>query len=991
MPTEANAPQPREADWSEYRPVSAMFVDLVGSAEMIGTLGPERYNAALRAFHNLVTVHVRLFHGEVVQYLGDGVMCLFHGGRGELSRTGAAISAGLRIAAAMQQPGLPFAANVRIGVASGLALFSDGASAAGVRAVGNCINLAARLQAIAAPGSVLVCGESRRGAQETFAFRALPDQTLKGFAEAVPCWEAGELHGDRAGAGTARPALTGRATEIAALESALEQAIAGRGQTVAILAEAGFGKTRLLEEFTHSPQAMACQRLVLNCRRDERGGDFHPIKAYLLWIAGVGVDDDEHRREARLRQMFSAVWGLDGPAIDDLLLLLDAHSDSTRALSTDPVLLRRWLCQQLTTRILELQGVSPALIVVVEDAHWLDPSSAEFLAGFQAVLRDRPILLVFTQRTAGPDDTPTLAADHALRLGPLSQDQAQALIRSLLRNRAQDAGIVAWVQEKSRGVPLYLNAFADYALRREKADFGAPDLPLDLLDVIEESLGRLPECTRRFAQAAAVMGPNFEPVMIAALLGEDGDSAARHVERLVAEKLAGQRAGISGLCFAHDLVREAIYGNLGSALRRRLHADLAGLIETRWPEMPAHFLALHHENGGQPARAVRCLVSATLAAVRVGALQEAQTHIARAFALLPHLTESTERRQQELALYSLEGPLQMILGGPGNAAFGDTQRRSMDLMRELGLDQDRAHLYYNSGLHDWACCRLDAAETIAKTVLALPNEGDGAQLSGHTLAGLVAWHKGDITRARHHMSRTIALYRPQVHAPLFPKYLKDFGVFSLFYAALTEAVSGQPDAAADYALRARDLGRDLGIAHARGFSLLAMFLTAMLRGDRDATTAHAREAEALARTHLFPEFLAMAGFVQGWALAEAPATRTEGIAAMIDGLEGWRRTNFIAWQSLFEAMVIEALVKAGDPVRAQAYLPALKDRLARTGEAQFLAPALTAEAQLLAALDQRQAAGATLARAIDHARAAGAGLWLDRAQAAGARIGWMPA
>lgn len=230
---------------------------------------------------------------------------------------------------------------------------------------------------------------------------------------------------------------------------------------------------------------------------------------------------------------------MDGPAIDDLLLLLDARSDRTRPLSRDPVLLRRWLCEQLTTRILEMQGVSPALIVVVEDAHWLDPSSAAFLAGFQAVLCDRPILLVFSQRTAGPDDAPALAADHALRLGPLSQDQARALIRSLLRNRAQDAGIVAWVQEKSRGVPLYLNAFADYALRREKADFSAPDLPLDLLDVIEESLGRLPECTRRFAQAAAVMGPQFEPVMIAALLGEDGDNPARHVERLVAEKLAG--------------------------------------------------------------------------------------------------------------------------------------------------------------------------------------------------------------------------------------------------------------------------------------------------------------------------------------------------------------------------------------------------------------------------------------------------------------------
>lgn len=988
MPIETpTASLTRDDDWSEYRPVSAMFVDLVGSAELIGRLGPEGYNAALRAFHNLVTVQVRLFQGEVVQYLGDGVMCLFHRSHAEMGRAGAAISAGLRIAQAMQRPGAPFAARARIGVASGLALFSDGASAAGVRAVGHCINLAARLQAVATPGSVLVCGESRRGAQALFAFHALPDQRLKGFAEPVPCWEA---VAPRAEPAAARPPMAGRAAELAALDAALAQALAGRGQTVAILGEAGFGKTRLLDEFLHAPQALACQRLVLNCRRDQRGGDFHPIKAHLLWVAGVGVDDDEHRREARLRQLFGAVWGLQGTAIDDLLVLLDAHSDDTRRLSTDPVLLRRWLCEQLTTRILDMQGLSPALIVVVEDAHWLDPSSAEFLAGFQAVLGDRPILLLLTQRTAGPDDRPALACDRALRLQPLPPDEAQALIRRLLHARAQDAGIVAWVQDKAQGVPLYLNAFADYALRREKADFGAPDLPLDLLDVIEESLGRLPECSRRFAQAAAVMGPHFEPSVIAALLGEGPDEAAAHVERLVAEKLAGERAGVSGLAFAHDLVREAIYGNLGSELRRRLHADLAQLIETRWPEVPAHFLALHFENGGQPARALRCLVSATLAAVRVGALHEAQDHLTRAFALLPHLTGAQERRRQELALYSLEGPLQMILGGPGNAAFGDAQRRSMDLMRELGLTEDRAHLYYNSGLHDWACGRLDAAGTIARTVLALPNEGDGAQLAGHTLAGLVAWHQGDIARARHHMGRTIALYRPQEHAPLFPKYLKDFGVFSLFYAALTEAVAGNPEPARDYACRARELGLGLGIAHARGFSLLAMFLTALLRDDPEATRLHAQEAEALARTHHFPEFLAMAGFAQGWALTRAPATRTEGIARMIDGLEGWRRTSFIAWQSLFEAMLIEELVKAGDPDRAQGFLPALKTRLARTGEAQFLAPALTAEAQLLAAQGQPQAAQTCLARALDQAEAMQAGLWRAHAGAAGARIGWMP-
>jgi tetratricopeptide (TPR) repeat protein len=332
----------------------------------------------------------------------------------------------------------------------------------------------------------------------------------------------------------------------------------------------------------------------------------------------------------------------------------------------------------------------------------------------------------------------------------------------------------------------------------------------------------------------------------------------------------------------------------------------------------------------------------------------------------------------------------MILGGPGNIAFGDAQRRSMELMRELGLKENRAHLYYNSGLHDWACCRLDAAETAAKTVLALPNEGEGAQLAGHTLAGLVAWHKGDLIRSRHHLARTIALYRTERHAPLFAKYLKDFGVFSLFYSGLTASVAGEFEAAEDFATRAVDLGRTLGIAHARGFSLMAMFLTEMFRGNLESTIAYAKEAETLARNHHFPEFLAMAGFVQGWALTQQVETRAEGIAAMINGLSGWRQTNFIAWQSLFEAMVIEELVKEGELSRAQSYLPALKARLARTGEAQFLVPALISEAQLLAAQGQRQAARTVIALACGRASAMQAHLWLSHAECAGERIGWIP-
>ena len=975
--------------WSEYRPVSAMFVDLEGSVEMIGRLGPEAYNAALRAFHNLVTVQVRMFNGEVAQYLGDGVMCLFHRGCGDLGRAAAAMAAAIRITETMQRPGAPFAANARVGIASGLALFSEGSSAAGVRAVGNCINLAARLQGAAQPGTVLVCSESKRGAETLFQFQARPERALKGFAGAMTFWQVRAAQdGDDsrpdsldAGGQAAMP-LVGREQDLSALEAALSRVMAGHGQTVAVMGEGGLGKTRLLQEFVRRAQKRGCARLVLNCNRYERGGDYHPIKSYLHWIAGGGIGDDDISRAAKLRQVFGAVWGLEDRAINDLLVLLDAHSDRNARLSGDPVVLRRWLCDELTARLIEIQGVFAALVIVVEDAHWLDPSSTEFLAGLQAALRERPVLLVFSQRIAGAGDMPVLPAQRVLRLDPLSDPQSRTLIHNLLGARSDDRAMVAWIRGKARGVPLFVSAFADYALRRGKSDFGAPDLPLDLLDLLEQSLCRLPDPTRRFVQAAAVMGPAFQPHLIAAMLDQSEDQTAQHVQLLVREKLAGERAGIPGLSFAHDLVREAIYGNLGSDLCRRLHADLARTMQARWPEAPAHVLALHHDRAGQPAQAVEQLILATLAAVRVGALQEARGHLGRAFAMLGRLPPDHERRRQELALYSLEGPLQMILGGPGNKAFGAAQRRSMELMHDLGLTRDRAHLFYNSGLHEWACGRLDRAEALSATVLALPNEDDGARLAGHVLAGLVAWHKGEVAKARHHLGRSIAICRVEKHAKLFSRYLKDFGVFSLFYAALSASVSARFEQARVLAARAEKLGHVLGIAHAQCFSLLAQFLSAMFRGDAPATAEHAQRAEAMARKHHFPEFVAMAVFAQGWAQARDPAAQDAGLETMILGLQAWRQTNFIAWQSLFEAMVIEELVKAGQLARAKGYLAPLKTRLARTGEAQFLVPALVSEARLLAAQGQDRQASNCLERAVIHATRAGAGLWLQRARQA---------
>ena len=972
--------------WSEYRPVSALFVDLENSVGQVAALGPEAYDIALQQFHAMIARQVGNFGGEVAQYMGDGVMCLFHSPFRRLSRAEAAVTAAQDILEAMKAPDAPFSNDVRIGIASGLALFSQDDKQAGRRMIGNCINLAARLQAAARPGEALVCGETRDDAAAGFAFAEVADRPLKGFSGQIRPWLVCAPHPQPAHApvrlvpahGSEIP-LIGRGAELDRLTQELRAAMAGQGSSVAVAGEAGLGKSRLVHEFLLSAPAAGCAHIILRCSREGAGSDYRPLKDYLQWQAGIAPADYGQTRAARLQHLFGQGWGLDPVQVSDLLLLLDAHPDPQAQLSRDAVILRDWLSRLIIGRIIGARGTHPALILVVEDVHWLDHSSREVLANLHRALAGQPVLLVFTQRLAGPVATPALPADRMLRLKPLDDDSAVQLVLRCLPDARGDDGRVGWVRDKARGVPLFLSAFADF-LRKK----GAPDqrqMPMDLLDLCEQSLSSLPPATRRFAQAGAVMGASFDPDLIAALMGDDPAQARTHIHLLEHENLAARRQTGERLDFAHDLVREAIYGNLSQQLRQRLHGDLADLMRQSWPDAPSHLLALHYRRAGRHGDAITQLVNATVAAVRVGAVREASDHLAGASELLQRLPEGTDRLRQELHLRSVEGPLHMILGGPGSLAFGTAQHRSMQLMRELQISRGGTHVVYNSGLHDWARGRLDDAGRIGRELQAMADEGEEALLSGHTLAGLAAWHKGDIATARRQMGHVIALYRADDHAALFPRYLKDFGVFSLFYSALAAAIGGDAQAARDFAIRAEDLGENLSIAHARGFGKLARFLTEMFCGDAEAVTHHAIRGEELAHAHRFPEFEAMAIFAQGWAMTRAPATHASGLERMQDGFARWCKTEFITWQSMFQAMIAEELAIAGRGAEAAAHLRQVQARLAQTGEAQFAPLALIAEARILALAGQGALARDCASRAAHLAGRAGAALWRARAEA----------
>ena len=621
--------RPPNANEAERRQLTVMFCDLVGSTALSARLDPEDLRDVIGAYHRCCADLITEAGGFVAKYMGDGVLAYFGYPRAHEHDAEHAVQAGLALVEAAPQlttaAGVPL--QVRVGIATGLVVVGDliGAGAAQEQAVvGETPNLAARLQALAEPGAVVIADGTRRLLGNLFELKDLGARDLKGIAGPARAWAALRARsvGSRFDAlhTTGLTALVGREEESELLLRRWSRAKTGEGQVVLLSGEAGIGKSRLTAALLEGLAAEPHTRLRYFCSPQRTDSAFHPIIGQMERAAGLAYDD---KPQAKLDKL-DALLAQTSTSPEDAALFAEmlslANDGRYPALDLTPEQRRQRVLEALMSQLEGLARRQPVLLIF-EDLHWIDPTSLEVLGRIVDRIKTLAALLILTFR---PEfNAPWVGQSHvvSLTLNRLGEREAAAIIARLVGNTALPADVLAEIIERTDGIPLFveemtkavLEAESEGAARRTLAATPSPALavPASLHASLMARLDRLGPA-KEVAQIGSAIGREFSHALLASVARKPEAELGSALDRLVQAGLLSPQ-GVppqASYLFKHALVQDAAYGMLLREPRRALHARIAETLESQFAETAEaqpEILAHHYTEAGEIRKICRLL------------------------------------------------------------------------------------------------------------------------------------------------------------------------------------------------------------------------------------------------------------------------------------------------------------------------------------------------------------------------------------------------
>ena len=914
---------------AERRQLTVMFCDLVGSTPLSTRYDPEDLRELIGAYHRSVADTVARFAGFVAKYMGDGVLVYFGYPEAHEDDAERAVRAGLAVVDAIGRLATPEPVNVRLGIASGLVVVGDliGAGAAQERGVvGETPNLAARLQGLAQPGAVVIADSTRRQIGGLFEIEDLGPQPLAGFAETQRAWrvvgESSVVSRFEALRSEATP-LVGRDEELELLLRRWQQAKAGEGRVVLVSGEPGIGKSRLIAALSECIAGDPHTRLRYFCSPHHQDSALYPFIVQLERAAGFARDDAVEEKLGKLRELL-APGARGGDEIELLAELLSLPS-SAADFNLSPQRKREKLFEALLHQVAALARSRPVLMVF-EDAHWIDPSSREWLDLTLARVARLPVLLVVTFRPEFQHAWNGQPHVTALALNRLGGHDGAALVERLAGNAGLSRDIVDEIVERADGVPLFVEELTKAVLEsgdrdnRVAAVLAASPLPnLAIPATLHASLiarlDRLGPIAKEVGQVGAVIGREFGYDLIEQVAHRPAAELRLGLDRLAEAGLLFCRgvAPQSSYLFKHALVQDAAYGTLLRARRQELHARVAAVLEEyfadlveRQPELLAHHLTA----AGDTERAVDQWLKAGQHAAARSAHLEAIGHFERGLAALAALPEGSAREGWEIELQSARGLSLFTAKGFISAEAARAYARAHELAEGRGDRRQLVTAVYGLWQSSLGSGMLLACRKLSDRLLQLTarTADDGLQLQAHHSAWTTCLFGGEPATAREHCEAGWRLYDPERHRSHRLLYGgHDPGVCAGYIGAWAHWLLGYPDKAS--ALGSEALALAERIAHPLSLEL-ALLYRAMLhldRGEPELALQRLGAAEALAVEQRLafvqePRFLRGAALSAQGAFEEAVACLREGLAS---GLGATRRPYGLA-------RLAEALARQGE-------------------------------------------------------------------------------
>ena len=936
----APTPTPRTAaDASERRQLTVMFVDLVGSTALSAKLDPEDLRSVIGAYHRCCTELIERDGGFVAKYMGDGVLAYFGYPQAQEDDAELAVQAGLAIVAAVPQlrtvAGVPL--RVRVGIATGVVVVGDliGAGAAREQAVvGETPNLAARLQAVADPDTVVIAEGTRRLLGNLFELKDLGTKDLKGIAEPVRAWAA-----LRAGSAEGRfealhasglTALVGRDEESELLLRRWARAKSGEGQVVLLSGEAGIGKSRLtaalLEHLAGEPHT----RLRYFCSPQHTDSALYPVIGQMARAAGLAHDDAAQATLDKLDVLLArtATSQEDAALFAEMLSL--ASDGRYPVLTLTPPQRRQRTLEALITQTEALSRQNP-LLMVFEDAQWADPTSLELLGRAIDRIANRRALLMVTFR---PEfKSPWIGRPYVTALGinRLALPDVDAIIDRLVGTRSLPANIRRDIIERSDGIPLFVEEMTKAVLesegeaRRTAAAIPSPALavPASLHASLMARLDRLGPA-KEIARIGAAIGREFSHSLVAAVAGKPEPELASALMRLIAAGLLFSQGASphANYLFKHALVQDAAYGTLLREPKRALHVRIAETLESQFAEIAERqpeLLARHYNEAGQIEKAASLWAKAGQQSLARSALVEAAEQLRRALDLIATLPGTPELRREQIKLQvALITPLLHVkgYGAPEAKAAMEQARLLMEQAEALGEPAEDPLLLFSVLYGFWAARVVafngDAIRELATQFLALAQK-QGATfplMLGHRIMATTLLSTGDIAQSRGHYDQSLALYEPVEHRAQAMRFGQDARVVILCYRPLALWMLGYPDAALADADQVVKEAREIGHAASLMIALYYAPATYLLCGRYQAASAAINELIALADEKASVQWKGAGMFVRSWLVA-LTGTAADAVPAITAGLTAYRSTGATAWIPSYLSYLAKAYAELG--------------------------------------------------------------------------------
>ena len=912
-PAAAAAVNTTRQDTAERRQVTVMFSDLIGSTALSASMDPEDLREVISVYQKCVAETVRRHGGFLAKYLGDGVLLYFGYPEAHEDDAERAVRAGLELVVAVTALKLSVALQIRVGVATGLVVVGDLVGSGespehGI--VGETPNLAARLQQIAEPNTVVIAEATRKLLGNLFELQDLGPQNLKGIAGPVgafvavrPSSVASRFEALHAGGLTE---LVGREEELELLLRRWSRAKTGEGQVVLVSGEAGIGKSRLTAALLERLAGEPYTRLRYFCSPQHTDSALYPVSGQMERAAGFAHDDSPQSKLDKLDALLarSSTSAKDAALFAEMLSL--PNDGRYPLLELTPEQRRQRTLQALIAQTEVLTRLKPVLMIF-EDAHWIDPTSLELFDRAVDRTASRPVLLIMTFR---PEfEPPWIGRPHvtALTLNRLAQREIDAMIDRVVGNKRLPANIRQDIIERTDGIPLFVEEMTKAVLEAgsEGAQHAAAAVPSPALAVpaslhasLMARLDRLGP-SKEVAQIGSVIGREFSHALLAALVRKPEAELDEALQRLIAAGLLF-RQGVPPhaiYLFKHALVQDAAYGTLLREPRRELHARIAEVLESQFAdiaERQPELLARHFTEAGLIEKAAVLWGKAGQRSLARSALAEAAKQLPRALAQIAVLPPTPARRREEIKLQvAFLNSLMHVKGyaSPETKAAAEKARLLIEKAEALGESFEDPLMLFSVLYGFWGASynafNGDAVCELARQFLALA-EKQGATVPlmiGHRLMGSSLQLTGDLAESRAHFDQALALYDPAKHRPLATRFGQDIGVSILMFRSYSVWLLGYPESALADADRALKNAREIG--HAPTLMIALANMTHILCGNYATANTNLRDLVALAGEKGTLWWKALGTCLQGYALA-LTGEASNAVLTINGTVEAWR-------------------------------------------------------------------------------------------------------